>query len=146
MAAATHAGWRVKIVGTGSQSKVLRSRAGARMQMLGHVDDATLRDLYRRARALVFPQVEDFGIVAVEALACGCPVIAYGGGGATETVTEDTGVFMQRQTPESLMEAVRAFERRQFDAEKCRANALRFSEARFDKAIMKEVAGVLGKA
>ncbi len=146
IAAAVHAGWRMKIVGDGSQMTSLQAKAGRRVELLGRVDDLALRDLYRRAMALVFPQVEDFGFSAVEAQACGCPVIAYLGGGAMETVTEDTGVFMQRQSKESLIEAVRALDRRRFDPGTCRENALRFSEAQFDAAIMREVNALLGRS
>jgi glycosyltransferase involved in cell wall biosynthesis len=143
IAAAVHAGWKLKVVGTGSQMKSLRVKAGRRVELLGRVDDLALRELYRRARALIFPQTEDFGIIAAEAQACGCPVIAYLAGGAMEIVTEDTGVFMQRQSKESLIEAVRSLDRRQFDPQACRDNALRFSESRFDQAILAEVDSVL---
>jgi glycosyltransferase involved in cell wall biosynthesis len=144
IAAAVHAGWRMKIVGTGSQMNALRGMAGRRVELLGRVDDLALRELYRRARALVFPQTEDFGIIAAEAQACGCPVVAYLGGGAMEIVAGDTGVFMQRQTKESLIEAVKELDRRSIDGHACRANALRFSEDRFDSAIMREAGELLG--
>lgn len=145
--AAIEAGWQLKIVGGGSQFESLKRRARERrsgsgrggIEMLGRVDDAELRDLYRRARALVFPQVEDFGIVAVEAQSCGCPVIAYAGGGAMEIVTAATGVFMSAQTPDAVIAAAEELETRSIDAHACRANALRFSESRFDARILEEV-------
>lgn len=144
--AAKRAGWRLRIVGSGSQAASLRkaaSAAGSRtadIEFLGRVDDSTLRDLYRRARGLVFPQIEDFGIIAVEAQACGCPVIAFGGaGGAREIVTDRTGVLMGEQSANAVIAAVGELARRSVDPHACRANALRFSEARFDGEIMREV-------
>jgi glycosyltransferase involved in cell wall biosynthesis len=94
----------------------------------------------RNARAFVFAAEEDFGIVPLEAQACGTPVIAFGRGGARETVragaTEHpTGVFFAEQTPGSLAAAVGAFEAMQFDAGDCRMQAERFDAARFDRAI-----------
>lgn len=156
--AAKRGRWRLKVVGGGSQFESLKRLAGddqapgpksqaqSRIEMLGRVDDAMLRDLYRRARALVFPQVEDFGIIAAEALACGCPVLAYAGaagGGAMEIVTDATGVFMREQSADAVMSAVEELGRRTIDAKDCRANALRFSEARFDEAMMREVRALI---
>ncbi len=153
--AAARAGWRLKVVGGGSQFESLKrladvSRASSPkpqatsgIEFLGRVDDATLRDLYRRARALVFPQVEDFGIIAVEAQACGCPVIAYEGGGALEIVADETGVFMHEQTPEAVIRAMHELESRAIDASACCANALRFNESRFDAAILREARALI---
>jgi glycosyltransferase involved in cell wall biosynthesis len=142
--AATAGGWPLKVVGGGSQAGDLARRAGPTVEMLGRVDDATLLDLYRRARALVFPQVEDFGITAVEAQAAGCPVVAYaGGGGARETVTDETGVLFRAQTVDALGRAVASLEDGAFDARACRANAERFSERVFDDAIRRAVASLL---
>ena len=141
--AAGRAGWRLKVAGRGSQMDALRAVAGPRVEMLGRADDRQLVDLYRRARALVFPQVEDFGITAVEAQATGCPVVAFAAGGATETITEKTGVFFGEQTADALIEAVEQLEGRALDAEACRTNALRFDEATFDRAILAQVNALL---
>ena len=141
--AAREAGFRLKVAGSGSQFEALRRSAPAHVEMLGRVDDPTLRDLYRRARGLIFPQVEDFGIVPVEAQAAGCPVIAFAGGGAVETVTEQTGVFFDVQSADAIVAAVRNFEARRFDPEMCRANAQRFSEVTFDAAMIKQVERIL---
>ncbi len=137
--AAGRAGLRLKVVGTGSQLRALRADAGAGVEMLGRADDRQLVDLYRRARALLFPQVEDFGITAVEAQATGCPVVAYAGGGATETITEETGVFFGEQTAEAVVDAIERLEGAAIDPRACRANALRFDEATFDRAILRHV-------
>jgi glycosyltransferase involved in cell wall biosynthesis len=142
--AANRAGFRLRIAGSGTQAKSLRRRAGRTVEMLGRVDDATLRDLYRRARALLHSQQEDFGIIAVEAQASGCPVIAYASGGAVETVRHETGGFFERQNVEALLDAIREFEGRTIDPRACRANAERFAEAGFDRQIEAVVSAVLG--
>lgn len=105
-------GRRLKVVGGGEQFSELSRKAGANVEFLGKVDFSTLKTLYSRARALVFPGVEDFGIVPVEALASGTPVIAYAKGGALETVVPGkTGLLFAEQTPASLNAALDAFER-----------------------------------
>ncbi|MDY7110284.1 MAG: glycosyltransferase [Planctomycetota bacterium] len=141
--AANRASLPLKIVGGGSQASVLRDLAGPTVEMVGRLEDEALRDVYRRARALIFPQVEDFGIIPVEAQACGCPVLAFAAGGALETVTEQTGVFFDAQTPEAIIEAVRALDDATITTAACRANAERFSEEAFDEAMRRQVAEVL---
>jgi len=91
-----------------------------------------LRGLYAGAKALLFPGLEDFGIIPVEAQAAGCPVIAYGAGGALETVVEGrTGLFFEEQTVESLCEAIEEFESHEFAADACRETAQRFAKSVF---------------
>ena len=98
----------------------------------GNVSDEGLRELYAGARALIFPGVEDFGIVPVEAQAAGTPVIAYGQGGALETVVGGkTGVFFKEQSVEALCGAIEEFESHTWDAASCRSNAKHFSYNRF---------------
>ena len=93
-----------------------------------------MRAAYAGARALLFPGMEDFGIVPVEAQAAGTPVIAYGVGGARETVVEgETGLFFAEQTVESLCSAIEEFEGRTWAPERCRAQAARFAPAIFDR-------------
>ena len=93
-----------------------------------------MRAAYAGARALLFPGMEDFGIVPVEAQAAGTPVIAYGVGGARETVVEgETGLFFAEQTVESLCSAIEEFEGRTWTPERCRAQAARFAPAIFDR-------------
>lgn len=105
-------GKKLIIAGGGEQYEALRKIAGPTISMPGHVPDETLDDLFARCRALVFPGEEDFGIIPVEAMASGKPVIAYGRGGALETIVgEATGVFFREQSVASLMDAVDRFER-----------------------------------
>ncbi len=96
---------------------------------LGPLSDSRLRDLYAGARALIFPTEEDFGIVPLEAQACGTPVIAYGKGGALESVK--TGVFFYEQTSEAVIQAIYEFEKKTFDFNKISEEVLFFSKSRF---------------
>ncbi len=147
ISAAMFAGRRLLIAGTGSQAGALKAfakkearrlakvgmgkRRDTLVEFLGRVDDATLIGLYRRARCLIFPQIEDFGIVAVEAQACGCPVVARRAGGALDSVLEGrTGCFFNEPDSESLRKA--ADHVPEGVDEQCRAHAERFSEAAFD--------------
>jgi glycosyltransferase involved in cell wall biosynthesis len=118
---------RLVVVGAGPEEKRLRSIAGTNVEFKGWVPDAALAECYARSKALIFPGEEDFGIAPVEAMACGKPVIAYARGGALETVIEGrTGVFFGEQTPASLLEAVRRFERLSFDGGSIRTHARQF--------------------
>jgi len=131
----------LKVVGTGVDEQRLRRAAGPTVEFLGAVDDAQLADLYAHATALVFPQEEDFGIVPLEAMASGRPVIAYRGGGAQETVVEGvTGSFFDEQTPAALVAAVRGFDPAGFDPAACRARAEQFTVQKFSAGI----AGLFG--
>jgi len=131
-------GRRLVVAGDGPERDRIRALAGPNVEILGHCDDETLRDLMRRARAFTFAAEEDFGIAPVEAQASGTPVIAYGRGGVTESVrglehARPTGVFFDEQSVPAIVAAVEAFERneRRFDPAACRENALRFSSTRF---------------
>lgn len=138
--AASLAGARLVIVGTGSMEAPLRARPGG-AEVLGRVSDEKLRDLYRRARLLVFPQIEDFGITAVEAQACGCPVVARGVGGALDTVIEGTtGSFFADATPAAIVSAAK---RCPSGGTECVARAEGFSEPVFDRAIERQIRLVL---
>jgi len=133
------------VVGEGPARARLEARAPARVRFLGRVSDERLAELYARCRALVYPQEEDFGIVPLEAQACGRPVIAFGRGGATETVVppEDpagrspTGLFFEPQTPAALADAVRRFEAMEdaFRPEAIRRHAEGFSRPRFRREL-----------
>jgi glycosyltransferase involved in cell wall biosynthesis len=125
---------RLVVIGDGPEFERLKALAGPNVRMLGYQPNSVVREYMQRARAFVFAALEDFGIVPVEAQACGTPVIAYGEGGVTESLVEGkSGVFFQEQTVESLLNAIQQFERRlgRFSAADIRANALRFSAERF---------------
>jgi glycosyltransferase involved in cell wall biosynthesis len=129
-------GKRLVILGDGSEGAALRARAHPNIEFLGRQPFATLRDRFERCRAFIYPQIEDFGITAVEAQAAGRPVIAFRQGGALETVVEGkTGLFFDEQTPESLAASVEAFEQQTFSAAACRANAGRFRHEAFRDAV-----------
>jgi len=122
----------LKIVGTGTEAGKLTAMAGNNIEFLGRITDDRLRELYRHCRALIFPGEEDFGIVPVEAQACGKPVVAYARGGVLETVVKDlTGVFFEEQNEEALLEAVQQCAARKWDSSVIRKNAERFSEQNF---------------
>jgi len=130
------------VVGTGQEASRLGARPlPANIRFLGNVSDEALPALYRDARALIFTPEEDFGITPLEAQATGRPVIAYGRGGALETVTERTGLFFAEQTPSALAAAVRRFDGWEpgFRPEEARAQAARFSRAAFQRAMLHEM-------
>jgi glycosyltransferase involved in cell wall biosynthesis len=120
------------VIGEGSELPYLRAIAGPTVRLLGRQPFAVVKDHFERCRAFLYPQIEDFGITAVEAQAAGRPVIAFRAGGALETVIEGrTGCFFDSQTPESLIAAVKTFELTQFSAVECRMQAERFNPQRF---------------
>jgi len=148
----------LKIIGVGQDEHRLRQLAGPTVEMLGWQPDSEIRHHYARCKALLFPGEEDFGIVPLEAMACGKPVIAYAKGGALETVVSvvprepsvakgeavgmptrageeqySTGVFFDEQKPDSLVEAIELFEchRNRFDPEKIRAHVEPFDRKYF---------------
>ena len=125
-------GRKLVIIGAGSELASLQARAKGNVVFLGRQPFAVLKDHYERCRALIFPGIEDFGITPLEAQAAGRPVIAYGEGGALETVVADvTGRFFSRQTATDLADAVTDSENQWFVPEDCRRNAERFSPAHF---------------
>ena len=134
---------RLVVVGDGPEMKRIAARATPNVELLGYRPDAEARALVERARAFVFAAEEDFGIVPVEAQACGTPVVAYGRGGATETVVPGvTGRFFETQTPDALVAAVEAFERDRYDPAEVRAHAERFAAPVFERGL----AGLLDAA
>jgi glycosyltransferase involved in cell wall biosynthesis len=127
VAAYTLTGYPLRIVGVGGELARLRAAAGPRVEFLEWQPDERVRELYRACRQLVFPGEEDFGLVPVEAQACGRPVIAYGRGGALESVVEGkTGVFFREQTVDALATTVEHGARTPWDPAVIRANAERF--------------------
>jgi glycosyltransferase involved in cell wall biosynthesis len=126
----------LKIVGIGPEMDMLKKRAKKWTSFLGFVPDDELLMVYRGAKALLFPQEEDFGITPLEAAACGKPTIAYGAGGALETVADGvSGIFFSEQTPVGVINAIKRFETMEFNPEKIRAHAQRFSRQGFMKSI-----------
>jgi glycosyltransferase involved in cell wall biosynthesis len=131
-------GRKLKIIGSGPELNYLKSIAKDNISFFNWCEKDILRKHYRKCRALLFPGKEDFGIVPVEAMACGCPVIAYKEGGAAESVIEGrTGVFFDRQNPENLNRAVENFKDHDFKSEIIRKRAEEFSEERFKREIVK---------
>jgi glycosyltransferase involved in cell wall biosynthesis len=127
------------IVGSGSLERRLRRKEGPYLRLVTDADDRALNDWYRRCKALVLPNEEDFGLTPVEAMARGKPVIALRAGGATETVAEDiSGVFFDDPIPEALADAVIRLERGSFDAEAIAASVRRYGAALFDER-MREI-------
>lgn len=139
--AARTAGVKVKVVGGGADEPRLRALHGDHAEFLGRLDDAALAALYPRALALVMPNVEEFGITAVEAQASGRPVVAIAAGGALETVVDgETGLLVQ---PGELAEALSGLPHSRFDPAKAVANAQRFSVAAFGAGIQAQVSAAL---
>ncbi len=129
-------GKELLIVGTGPELEKLKKGAQKNVRFLGRVDDAELKKLYRECKALIFPQIEDFGITPVECMSSGRPVIAYREGGAVETVVEGkTGLFFDKQSVASLTKAVERAEEMNWNSELIKAHAEKFSEARFHREI-----------
>jgi glycosyltransferase involved in cell wall biosynthesis len=139
--AAGRLGCRLLVVGTGPEERRLRSLAGPTVEFLGWRDDSTIAELYAGCRALIFPTLEDFGITPLEAMAAGRPVIAFGQGGARETVVPPggaeppTGLFFADQTVDALADGIRRFESGQYRFE---PKALRLRAEAFDRALFKE--------
>jgi len=143
-------GRELVVIGAGQDGARLKAVAGPGVTFLGWQPDAVIRDHFRRAKALLFPGEEDFGIVPVEAQACGCPVIAFGRGGATETVRplggpDPTGVFFGEQTVDAVADAIERFEREadRFDPRAARRQAVQFGARRYEDELFGFVERVL---
>jgi glycosyltransferase involved in cell wall biosynthesis len=125
-------GRRLRIVGTGPELPRLRAIAGSDVEFLGWQSDEQIRALYRASAATLLPGVEDFGIVPIEAQACGCPAVAVDAGGARETVVDGvTGVLVPESTPDAFAAGLTRALETPFDVHAIRQNAVRFSRARF---------------
>ncbi|MCK5844727.1 MAG: glycosyltransferase, partial [Victivallales bacterium] len=134
-------GRKLVIVGTGPEMARLKSMAGPDIEFVGFASGEALANYYAKCRAFVFPGEEDFGITPLEAQASGRPVIAYGAGGALETVRDrETGCFFDSQTPESLVEAVRNFDCDSVDPASVRSHAETFDVEIFKSKIERFVA------
>ncbi|WP_086476178.1 glycosyltransferase family 4 protein [Arenibacter amylolyticus] len=127
---------KLLVAGTGPDYEKISKLAKENIEFLGFISDADLSKYMQQAKAFVFAAEEDFGIVPVEAQACGTPVIGFGKGGLLETVLHNkTGVLFQEQSSISLKEAVNHFENLNFEPEIIRQQAERFSKERFEKEI-----------
>jgi glycosyltransferase involved in cell wall biosynthesis len=151
VAACQKMGRDLVIIGAGQDERRLASLVGGRVRLLGWQPNGVIRDHLRRCRALLFPGEEDFGIVPLEAHACGAPVIAFGRGGATETVMplggrrEPTGVWFEEQSVDGLCAALQRFEahRHEFAPHAARRQALRFAMGRYREEMLAYIGGVL---
>ncbi len=133
----------LKIIGRGPEMKRLQKIAGPSIEFLGRVEDEKLAEYYSKCKAFVFPQEEDFGIVAIEAMASGRPVIAFRGGDIPEHLEEGKmGIFFDRQTPEDIISAVEKFRDEDYDPQYIRSKALPFDREIFKDKIRKHIEDV----
>ncbi len=124
------------VVGEGPEFESLKKLGGGETTFFGKASDKELKKLYAEARGLIFPGMDDFGLVPVEAQASGCPVIAFRAGGALETVVEnETGIFFNEQTVDDLLAGLDKFEHTQFNPSKLLQNAMRFDISTFKENI-----------
>ena len=137
-------GLPLKVIGRGPDKKYLQKKAKNNIEFLGYLSNEEMKKYYQEAKAFVFAAEEDFGIVPVEAMACGRPVIAYGKGGVTETVVDGvTGVLFNEQTPQCLIETVKKFDSEIFDVKKIRAQAEKFSTEIFKQKYIEAIESIL---
>ena len=134
---------RLVIVGEGRDRAQLEAEATANVTFLGRQSRARIRELMQQCTAFIFPGLEDFGITPVEALASGRPVIAYGQGGALDTILPgQTGEFFHTQTPDALAEVIQAFDPARYSGASCRSQAEQFSVAAFRAKLLAYLAQV----
>jgi len=135
---------KLVVVGDGPELSKIKGKAAGNVEFTGYLPTPELRDYMRRAKAFIFAAEEDFGIVPIEAMACGTPVLAYAGGGARETVIDGiTGLFFEHQTANSVIDAVRSFEPlKWFEPERIREHARKFSVERFGREFRTYMASV----
>ncbi len=125
---------KLVVIGDGPEWKKVKEKAGKNIELLKEVPDEALKKYLQGAKAFVFAAVEDFGILPVEAMACGTPVIAFGKGGVSETVVhKETGYFFGEQSVSSIIAAVQEFEKIEFDSALCRKRAEDFSQEKFNQ-------------
>lgn len=139
VAACTKIGQALTVVGDGPDLKKLKKMASSTITFTGHVGDDERVKYFQSAEAFIFPGLDDFGIVAVEALAAGTPLIAYKGGGAQDYINPKTGVFFEEQTIESLVKTLERFDPNRFSQSELTVQANNFSPQRFKENIAKFV-------
>lgn len=141
VSACTELGLPLTVIGDGPDHTKLQSMAGETIKFITNATDETIATEFARAGAFIFPGLDDFGIVAVEAMAAGCPVIAYKAGGALDYVVEGkTGAFFSEPTTKSLTQTLARFEPRHYDSASIAAHAATFSSAEFQRAIQQFIA------
>jgi len=129
---------KLVVIGDGPEMEKIKSKAGRNIEIIGYQSFEVLKSYMQKAKAFLFAAEEDFGIIVVEAMACGTPVIAFNIGGASETVLEmESGIFFNEQSPASIKEAVIKFEsvKDKFDPETIRKYSLQFSRDIFEEKI-----------
>ncbi|MBI3335154.1 MAG: glycosyltransferase [Candidatus Portnoybacteria bacterium] len=137
-------GLPLKVIGDGPLLPHLKLAAKPNVEFIEPIPHAKVGEYYKKAKALLFPQEEDFGISAVEACASGTPVIAYKGGGALETIRQGVnGIFFPEQTPQSVIRAVRDFQKMTFDDNIVRASVKKFNEERFKSEVRQFINSVM---
>lgn len=137
--ACTRLNKRLVVIGKGPELKKIKQLAGPTIEFIGYVSDEEMMKYYSNAKAFLFPGEEDFGITPVEAQSAGVPVLAYGHGGALETVIDGkTGMFFQEQTTESVMDCIKKFEEQgiAYTRKEIREHSIQFSEERFREEIL----------
>jgi len=132
-------GKRLKIIGSGQRERDLKAIAKPNIEFLGNLDREGVIDHFSRAKAFVFPGVEDFGITPLESLACGTPVIAYKIGGVLETLNENVAEYFEEASCEALIKAIERFERSSFDKSILVERAQSFSKEKFIKEIQQVI-------
>ena len=133
-------GQKLKIVGSGRGEKALKKRSKPNIEFLTDLTDKDLSYLYQRAKALIFPGIEDFGLAMVEAQSFGTPVIAFRGGGSVEIIIEGkTGEFFDDMAPESLVSTLKRFDNKSYNSLQIRKNAERFTFENFKKKFLTQV-------
>lgn len=134
------------VAGTGPDYESIKKIAKKNIEFIGFVENSQMKEYLQFAKAFVFAAEEDFGIIPVEAQACGTPVIGFGKGGLKETVIHGkTGIHFNKQTVQSIIEAIGDFEKSNFDYEEIRQHSLNFSQERFEKEFKEEVEKVYDK-
>lgn len=125
---------KLVVIGDGPDMRKIKNKAKKNIEILGYQSDEVLKSYLQKAKAFIFAAIEDFGILPVEAQACATPVIAFSKGGTKETIIDNkTGILFDKQNIQSVIDAVKIFEKKDFDLNKIRKHALKFSGDRFKK-------------